>query len=192
LGVGKQLDTEALIRTLSNLSASVAPDAIRLHIPRALRVVYDIRNKRDAAHLADGIDPNFQDATLVIGILDWVMSEFIRLFHNVSANEAHKIIESLVTRQPPVIQDFGDHPKVLKPNLSASEHALVLLYRQGPQGATFLKLVDWVRPAMRPNLRRTLTRLVDERDLLHFDGSVYRITRLGELYVEQNGLLDPP
>jgi hypothetical protein len=42
-----------------------APDSIRLHIPRTFRVIYDIRNKRDAAHLGDGIDPNLQDSTLV-------------------------------------------------------------------------------------------------------------------------------
>ena len=30
-----------------------------------LRVVYDIPNKRDAAHLTDGIDPNVQDVTIV-------------------------------------------------------------------------------------------------------------------------------
>jgi hypothetical protein len=95
------LDSDKLIVTLSNYS-----DSIRLHIPRAIRVVYDIRNKRDAAHLADDIDPNLQDATLVISNLDWILAEFIRLYHNVSADEAQKIIEGLVARKVPVIEDF--------------------------------------------------------------------------------------
>src|SRR5688572_19963302 len=86
--LGKQLDTDKLISALANLSTTSHPDAIRLHIPRSLRVVYDIRNKRDAAHLADGIDPNLQDATLVVSVLDWVLSELVRLVHNVSPNEA--------------------------------------------------------------------------------------------------------
>src|SRR6266853_3557701 len=76
--VGRPIDTDSLIRQLGSLPLSVS-DSIRLHIPRSLRVVYDIRNKRDAAHLADGIDPNLQDATIVIAVLDWILAELIRL-----------------------------------------------------------------------------------------------------------------
>ena len=75
---------EAIANYLQNLPSSAQPDSIRLHIPRALRMVYDIRNKRDAAHLANGIDPNLQDSTLVISVLDWVLAELIRLHHTVS------------------------------------------------------------------------------------------------------------
>src|SRR3989344_2315805 len=56
--IGRQLKVDALIAHLASIPQSANPDSIRLHIPRALRVVYDIRNNRDAAHLADGIDPN--------------------------------------------------------------------------------------------------------------------------------------
>jgi len=44
---------------------------------------------------------------------------------------------------------------------------------------------------MRANLKRTLTILTDERDLAHFDGSKYFITRLGEMDVEKRRLIDP-
>src|SRR5215469_1746683 len=73
--LGKPLDTDKLINKLGNLTAATQPDSVRLHIPRTLRLVYDIRNKRDAAHLADGIDPNLQDATLVVATIDWVLAE---------------------------------------------------------------------------------------------------------------------
>jgi hypothetical protein len=101
--IGKRLDTEKLIRALGGLSSSSFSDSIRLHIPRALRVVYDIRNKRDAAHLADGIDPNVQDGTFVVGVLDWVLAEFVRLFHSVSADEARKLVDAIVSRQVPIV-----------------------------------------------------------------------------------------
>jgi hypothetical protein len=109
--LGASLDTERTTLRLANLPQGSHPDSVRLHIPRALRVVYDIRNNRNAAHLADGIDPNLQDATLVISTLDWVMAEFIRLHHNVTPDEAQKIVSELVTRQAPVIQDFGASSK---------------------------------------------------------------------------------
>src|SRR4051812_46534982 len=47
--LGVQLDTEKLIKELANLPSGSHPDSVRLHMPRALRVIYDIRNKRDAA-----------------------------------------------------------------------------------------------------------------------------------------------
>src|ERR1700692_2736748 len=47
--LGVQLDTLAIARTLE--AQTTAPDSIRFHIPRTLRVICDIRNKRDAAHL---------------------------------------------------------------------------------------------------------------------------------------------
>lgn len=102
--IGTPVNTDRLIERLRTLPAGTHPDAIRLHIPRALRLVYDIRNSRDAAHLADGIDPNLQDATLVAATLDWVLAEFVRLYHAVSADEAHGIVDELVTRVAPIVE----------------------------------------------------------------------------------------
>src|SRR6266480_6253403 len=129
--LGAQLATEKLIEKLANLPKTSAPESIRIHIPRALRVVYDIRNKRDAAHLADGIDPNLQDAILVTSVLDWVLAEFIRLYHNVSADVAEQLVGQIVTRVVPVVQDFDGFLKILKPNLAVSDYCLVLLYQRG-------------------------------------------------------------
>jgi hypothetical protein len=189
--LGSQLDTDKLIRTLANLPSAGHHESLRIHIPRALRLVYDIRNKRDAAHLADGIDPNLQDATLVVSAVDWILAEFVRLYHNVSADDARRIVEDLVTRTAPVVQDMNGFLKVLKPSLGASEHMLVLLYQRGAGGATFEQLSLWARPPMRRNLRRTLQALVDERDLAHFDGNKFFITRRGHQYVESQRLIEP-
>src|SRR4051812_15632230 len=154
--------TDKLIEEFERLPGTAHPDAVRLHIPRALRMVYDIRNKRDAAHLGDGIDPNIQDSTLVVGVLDWVLAELLRLHHSVSADEAQGIVEALVTRQSPVIENFGGFLKVLNPGLSARDRMAVLLYQRGAAGATFEELSSWARPTMRTNLRRTLTRMEDD------------------------------
>jgi hypothetical protein len=188
--LGVQLDIERLIQRLSGLPKASFPDSVRLHIPRALRMVYDIRNKRDAAHLADGIDPNLQDSSLVVSVIDWVLAEFVRLYHKVNADEAQVIVQNLVTRTAPVIQDFNGHLKVLNPDLTASDHCLVLLYHRGAAGATFGELSEWVRPPMRANLKRILYRLVHEKDLLHSDEVRYYITRRGQIEVESKRLVD--
>jgi hypothetical protein len=187
--LGKQLDTDKLIRELSNLAPAQFNDSIRLHIPRSLRLVYDIRNKRDAAHLADGIDPNLQDATLVVTVIDWVLAEFIRLYHDVPANTASKMVDGIVKRVAPVVQDFNGFLKVLNPKLGVSDHCIVLLYQRGDDGATYDELEKWARPPMRANLKRALNDMVDKKDHAHFDSSRYFITRRGEQYVEKKNLI---
>ncbi len=187
--LGRQLDTDRIIERLRGLGSSSYSDSIRLHIPRALRLIYDIRNKRDAAHLADGIDPNLQDATLVVSTVDWVLGEFLRLFHTAPPDKIHGLVEDIVTRSAPIVQDFDGALKVLKPDLSASDHCLVLLYHCGAKGATLEELDGWVRPKMRRNLRRTLRLLADQKDLVYASSDRYRITRLGEREVEIRRLL---
>lgn len=186
--LNKPLDTDGLIKRLSVLPSSNFTDSIRLHIPRSLRVVYDIRNKRDAAHLADGIDPNLQDATLVVSILDWVLAEFIRIYHSVSADEAQRIVENLVTRQAPAIQVFGKFLKVLNPDLKTSDYVLLLLYHCGADGVQLEDLRKWVRPKMLTNLNRTLDQLVDEKAFAHKNGNIFFITYNGQIEVESRHL----
>jgi hypothetical protein len=190
--LGQTLDTDTIIRQLAGLSVGSHPDSVRIHIPRALRMVYDIRNKRDAAHLADGIDPNLQDATLVASTIDWVLAEFVRLYHGKSADEAQATIESLVTRKVPTVEDFGGVLKVLKPDLPDADHVLLLLYQRGASGALFTELRDWVRQSMRPLLADTLKDLVDKLALVHESTEDrrrrYRLTKLGIAEVENKRL----
>jgi hypothetical protein len=185
--IGKTLPrVDKLLVTVENGQGN---DSLRVHIPRTLRVIYDIRNKRDAAHLADGIDPNFQDATLVVHCMDWIMAEFVRIYNNVPPGEAHEIIVDLVAKDVPIIQEFDGFPRVLK-KLKASDHVMVLLYWRGSAGATKAELTTWVRPTMRSHLTRTISRL-DENDLVHIAGILIRLTRKGEQHVEQAKLVEP-
>lgn len=188
--LGTQIDTQRLIRQLENLPSGAHSDSVRLHIPRALRMVYDIRNKRDAAHLADGIDPNVQDSTLVACAIDWVLAEFIRLYHHVPADEAQRIVDDMVTRKAPVVQEFEGFLKLLRTDLPAGDSCLLLLYHCGVRGADFGQLLGWVRPEMRGNLRRTLTRLEHDKAFVHHNGERYFITRTGQQEVETRKLVE--
>jgi hypothetical protein len=185
--LGTQLNSEKIISAAAQSNAS---DAIRFHIPRALRVVYDIRNKRDVAHLADGIDPNEQDATFVAATLDWILAELVRLYHGVSAEQAQRIISDLVARRAPAVQDFNGFLKILRQDLQASDRIPLLLYERGARGATFEELSNWIHPKMRSNLRRTLNRLEHDRAEVHSVGDTFQITRSGILAVERKQLHD--
>jgi hypothetical protein len=180
---------DTVINKLAKLTSGSQIDSVRLHIPRTIRLIYDIRNKRDTAHLADGIDPNMQDATLVVHNMDWILAELVRIYHTVSADDAYALIIDLVSKEVPMIQVFDGFPRLLD-DLAASDHCLVLLYWRGAQGAPFVDLSKWVKAKMRANLKRTLSSL-DSKNLLHAANGHYWLTLKGEKVVEDRKLIAP-
>jgi hypothetical protein len=160
-------------------------------MPGPVPGIHVFLHRQDAAHLADNIDANLQDSTLIVGVLDWITAELVRIYRNVSPEDAQTIVDELVTRRAPAIQNFRGFLKVLNPKLRAGDHILLLLYECGKVGASLAQLDAWVRPTMRANLKATLIRMVDSNDSAHFDGEKYFITRLGAKEVEVKKLHDP-
>ncbi|WP_145013794.1 hypothetical protein [Mycobacterium marseillense] len=176
-----------LIHQIANGTATV-DDSLRIHIPRTLQAVYDIRNARNVAHLGN-IQIGLQDSGLVVNILDWVMTELVRLYHNVPAAEAQKIIEDIVKKEVPAIQVIDGFPRLLK-NVSGTDHILLLLYREGAGGVDKTVLRGWLSEAARRHITRNLGRL-DERHCIHQSGERIFLTDVGIREVEGKGLLDP-
>lgn len=185
----KRMKVDDQIRALERLPSASASDSVRLHIPRALRVIYDVRNGRNTAHRSDGIDPNKQDASLIVAVMSWVVAEFVRLHHAVTADQAQAVIDALVTREVPLIQEVDGFPRVLK-TLAASDHCLVLLYWFGEVGTTREVLSNWLPVTMRANLPRTL-RALHDKHRVHFADPKATILAPGIRYVEESGLLVP-
>jgi hypothetical protein len=188
--IGTSLDTDGIIRRLAATRVGTVPDAVRLHIPRTLRVIYDIRNNRDAAHLADGIDPNLQDATLVSAASDWVLAEFVRLAGGITPDEAYALVRAITIRRVPAVEDVGGFLKTLRPSLGPGDRVQLLLYRRADNGATHEELAQWLKPAQRQNLRRTLRQLEHDKDLIVCVNGRCKITRRGIQDIEDRNLIE--
>jgi hypothetical protein len=187
--LGKTLPS--LDKLVPRLESGSGHDSIRLHIPRTLKLIYDVRNKRDTAHLGDGIDPNLQDATLVTNNMDWVMAELVRLYHGVGANEAQAIIENLVKKEVPAVQEIDGQPVILA-DLQAREQALVLLYTAGREGATLDELATWLRTKRKDHLKDRLEKLDKARlVLMHPKNARVYLTDAGIREVEAKGWAQP-
>lgn len=190
--LGKSLPALNDKRLSTFFNSQGKPDGLRIHLPKALYFVYGIRNQRDVAHLGDGIDPNMQDATLVVGAMDWMMAELVRHYHTVSPDEAHAIITDLVTREVPAIEEIAGQP-VCSKDLGVSDRVLVFLYRAGQENGLDLKeLKRQMRHKDQSNLNKAVRRL-DERGLvlMHPDSGRAHITAKGMSDVEARTLLQP-
>jgi hypothetical protein len=164
-------------------------DSLRLHIPRVLQGIYEIRSNRNGPHLG-AINVNRMDATLVIHDMDWVLAELVRLYRNVSPDIAQGLVDDLVAKEIPAMQIFDRYPRILK-DLSQPDHVLVLLYWRGSAGVTRQELSGWLPTSnARSNLSRSLRRL-SSRHLVHVSDTLIYITIPGERDVESRRLIEP-
>ncbi len=85
-------------RDFENLPTSF-PRSLRIQIPRMLISLYEIRNNRGVGHVGGDVNPNEMDAICVLQTSKWIVSELIRVFHNVTVSEAQSEVSALSNRE---------------------------------------------------------------------------------------------
>ncbi|MBC7129301.1 MAG: hypothetical protein H5T45_06195 [Thermoplasmatales archaeon] len=179
----REININDLITYLENLPKDKYPDSIRIHVPRILKSIYDIRSKRGVAHVGE-LNPNLMDATYVVSSCDWIMAEFVRLYYSNDATEAQKIINSIVERKVPIIEEFGEDIKILNPDLSVSDKILLILYKRHPNYVLTSDLKKWIKTKSPAHIT-TVLRWLDNEAKIYRKGKENIITRKGIDYVEK-------
>lgn len=170
----------------AQLPAADFHESIRLHIPRALQIAYSIRNRRGVAHVKGEISPNIADSSLLIAICEWVLIELIRLYSTSSLEEAQRIVNTIVERKAPLIQDFRGNLKILNPKMSVPNKILLLLYYRGEDGATIEELNTWIKVKSQGYIQTAISRIERGKVYLHRENDRCFITRSGILFVERD------
>lgn len=159
-------------------------DSIRIHIPRVLKAVYGVRNRRGVGHLEGEVSPNFMDAAFVVKACDWVMAELIRLFYTSDVNEAQMIVNELVSKQVPFAWDYEGNLYALMPGADSVDKILVLLYCKSKVGLSIDELKDGTR-TRKKQLGGYITQLL-KNDLVIKNKKTgnFVLTPLGEAKIE--------
>lgn len=167
--------------------ATTFPRSIRIQIPRMLIALYEVRNNRNVGHVGADVDPNHMDATLVYGMVKWILSELVRIFHLTTPDEASSVVDALTEREVPLLWRMDDRIRVLGANLSAKDKTLVLLY--GSAGAMSVRSVlDAIEYSNGSQFRTKVLMPAHKADLIHFDtkSDTVTLSPIGTRYVEQN------
>lgn len=173
-------------RSLESAPSSF-PRSVRIQIPRMIVALYEIRNNRGVGHVGGDVDPNHMDATCVVEMSKWVLSELVRVFHDVSTEEATAAVDALVERTVPTVWKVGENLRVLNPRMSMRDKTLLLLYhRRGPVVEEDLR--QWVEHSNPSVYRRDVLRKAHKAKWLEYDAGkkTVEISPLGIAFVEDH------
>jgi hypothetical protein len=135
IATGKAFKVDNVINSLAQLPAGAHSDSLRLTIPRAARVVYDIASNRGGRHDADEIDPNQMDASVSVSCCSWIVAEMIRNAQKgaVDMEEAKAAVEALAERKYPSVEEVEGRVYLHLTGKSAVDVALALLAYRHPK-----------------------------------------------------------
>lgn len=146
-------------KELLRLEGAKGDDAYRLHIPRALQLIYGIRNKRGIGHLSE-VAANRQDSSMVLQVAKWVLAELVRLNSNLGTDETSALVDRICHRNVAAIWFDGEKDIVLSDNLSLKHQIIVVLYSRSTGNIDQLRVAT---NSQTPYLKRTINTLIKEK-----------------------------
>lgn len=144
-------------------------DSLRIIIPRALMFLYTLRNKRNIGHSGGDVEANEIDSLTIGRISDWIICEFIRIFHNSSLEEAQQIVNLISSRNIPAIWEVNGKKRVLLKNLSAKEKVMLLTYSREEQAVFFEDLINWIEYQNKTDFKSKVLFPLHNEGMIEFD-----------------------
>ncbi|QFZ82872.1 hypothetical protein GFK26_08915 [Variovorax paradoxus] len=157
--IGKSLPgfSDAELKKYENAAGD---ESLRMLIPRVLKSIFNIRNKRGIGHLGL-ISANEMDSTLILYSVKWVLAEFVRLATGADPSATQKMIDSIVERRIGVLWKQDGITRVLENKMEARDQVLVLLFDSNPLAENELQKITEYRNTT--NFRKILKRLHNSR-----------------------------
>lgn len=156
-------------RKLITLPKSSGLESLRVIIPRCLAFLYTLRGKRGIGHVGGDVEANGIDAATIVRDCDWIICELIRLFHNLSLEEAQAIVDALSSRNLPDIWEVAGKKRVLRTDLNARQKTLLLAYTDVQSGLLVEDLFTWVEYSNLAMYKKKVLQPLHDEKLIEYD-----------------------
>ncbi len=174
------------LRAFEQLPAARAKESFRVHIPRTLVAMYNVRNKRGVGHLGGDVQPNRADASFLAACADWVMAELFRIYYQCSLDEAQDVVDALAQRRLLLVHELQHTKRVMLPSLSLKDQTLLLLTSGFPARVSEADLLAWVEPRDTSDYRRRVLRALHSQRMIEYEELHWcRILPTGLRYVDR-------
>jgi hypothetical protein len=157
------------LRDFEKIPSASASESYRIHIPRVLVSIYNIRNKRGVGHIGGDVNPNRTDSTYLVACADWVMAELFRTHYQCSLDEAQRIADSIVQRHLALVHELEKNKRVLLPTLTHRDQTLLLLASVFPERVLVNDLITWIEPVNKSRYRNTVLRKLHSERFVEFN-----------------------
>jgi hypothetical protein len=184
LRTGVEIDTVKVDEEVRLLEQTTSlNDFERLTIPRALRLIYEFRNRRGGAH-NNSFDPIKMDCASVVANSKWVVEELTRLYLTNDAIAAQTLVDGLLVRDTVLVEEIDGDRLVLRPGLSARVQLEIIMWREPAKRFSFKDLTRWVHNHTTTNISSTLYKMKKD-NLAHQTEEGWKLTDLGMRQAEE-------
>lgn len=133
-----------LCRSFERLDKAKGPESLRVIVPRALLLIYTLRNKRGIGHIGGDVEANEIDAATCMRTADWCVCELVRIYHKLPIEDAQALLDAISVRQIPSIWAVGGKKRILNTSLSYPDQVLQLLHSAEESAVPSEDLADWI------------------------------------------------
>jgi hypothetical protein len=173
--------------SFAQVPKTVANESLRLVIPKALSLLYILRNKRGIGHVGGDVDANAIDGITIARVADWVICELIRVFHTMSFEDADALVASLASRDVPDVWEVAGRKRVLRTDLDFKQKTLLLLYSSTDVAVLAEDLFAWCKYSNFAVYKQQVLRQLDSETLVDYDPETTSVilSPLGTKVVEE-------
>jgi hypothetical protein len=177
-------NSDNIIRRVENNTS--LHESMRFYIPRLVRILLDIRNRRDVAHVGGDVSPNCSDSVFISHSADWILTEILRIYYSCSIDSAKKIAESINEVCVPIIADVDGFVRVQNTTLDFRSKTLAILYYKNPAKVRDTALIKWTRYSNPSTFKREILFKMDADALIHYEEGYCTLLPRGIVYTEKH------
>jgi hypothetical protein len=182
--IGTLLARTAVVNQIRN-NGNLHP-SLRQFMLNAAEMLFDVRNRRDVAHVGSDVNPNYSDAKLVCQLADWWLTEFIRVFYQCPINEAQATADRINQVSIPIVTEVDGFVRIQNTRLGMSDRALVALYHRQPEKQRDNDLMAWVQYKNSSRFKTDILTKLHQDALIHYFDGYCTLLPKGVGYVEKN------
>ncbi len=176
---------ETCYREIENLPASMkttpTSELLFVTLPRVLRSIYTIRNKKEGAH-TKAFSVTAMDKRVMMNLCNWSLAQLV-FFFGKDAALTEGVLPKITLESIPTFQEFEDGRVAVFKKLSEERRLLLIIYYKDQRiGRDELERITGLK---RPNLRTCLAGLKDDTLIDENENGVV-ITNAGKIEIEKN------
>ncbi len=137
----------------------------RLHMCRAIGVVYKFRSDRGSVHISSVYTANYMDSMFMVHAAKWIFAEFLRLAWNKDNAVIAETIAQIVQLEYSLVHEIDGVPLVLDHKVSAPEEVLLLLQHAEGQRLSRDLLFKQAKNSTASGFSKAMSRLLKTNDI---------------------------